>query len=337
MYKIIYKQVVAQDIKKIDITAPAIAARALPGQFVMVTPLAGEHNIPMTIVDSDERRSVVSLLVHEVGPATRKLGGLSIGESLYQMVGPLGRGAEMDKYGLVICVATGIGAAQILPICRGLKKKGNKVIGIIGAKSKKVLMLEPQMRVVCDEIFITTNDGSYERKGLATDLLKELLDKYIPTFGSRRSEKTEVGIPTSIKESQKTSEQDRSRDPDFHKRNPENVGTVQRVYAIGSVEMMQAAARMTKEKNIPLRVTLNPYMVNGLGLCASCRVKIDGQYRLACIDGPEFDGHLVDYQDLSQRMNAGETVQWENHAPPVNPKRPGFAMFVKSLWGSSRK
>jgi len=291
MYKIIHKQVIAQDIKKIDITAPAIAARALPGQFVMVTPVAGEHNIPMAIIDSDERRSVISLLVHEVGPATRKLGNLSIGESLYQMVGPLGRGAEMDKYGLVIGVATGIGAAQILPICRGLKKKGNKVIGIIGAKSKKVLMLEPQMRVVCDEIFITTNDGSYERKGLATGLLKELLNKY----------------------------------------------TVQRVYAIGSVEMMQAAAGMTKEKNIPLRVTLSPYMVNGLGLCGSCRVKIDGQYRLACVEGPEFDGHMVDYNDLSQRMNAWEPRSWENQTHPVSPKRLGFTIFVKSLWGSSRK
>ena len=291
MYKIIHKQVIAQDIKKIDITAPAIAARALPGQFVMVTPVAGEHNIPMTIIDSDERRGVVSLLVHEVGPATRKLGSLSIGESIYQMVGPLGRGAEMDKYGLVIGVATGIGAAQILPICRGLKKKGNKVIGIIGAKSKKVLMLESQMRVVCDEIFITTNDGSYERKGLATDLLKELLNKY----------------------------------------------TVHRVYAIGSVEMMQAVAQMTKERDIPLRVTLNPHMVNGLGLCGSCRVKIDGQYRLACVDGPQFDGHKVDYQDLSQRMNTLESRSWENQAPSISPKRPGFAIFGKSLWGSTRK
>jgi ferredoxin--NADP+ reductase len=291
MYKIIYKQVIAQGIKKIDIMAPAIAARALPGQFVMVTPVSGEHNIPMTIIDSDEKRSVVSVLVHEVGSATRQLGGLSIGEAVYQVVGPLGRAAEMDKYGLVICVATGIGAAQILPICRGLKKKGNKVIGIIGAKSKNELMLEPQMRVVCDEIFITTNDGSYERKGLATGLLKELLDKY----------------------------------------------TVQRVYAIGSVEMMQAAARMTEEKNIALRVTLNPYMVNGLGLCGSCRVKIDGQYRLACVDGPQFDGHKVDYNDLSQRMNASEPVQWENHAPRVSPKRPGLGTFVKSLWVSVKK
>ena len=137
MYKIVHKQVIAQDIKKIDITAPAIAARALPGQFVMVTPLKGERNIPMTIIDSDDRRSTISLLVHEIGSATRKLGDLSIGENLYQMVGPLGRGSEMDKYGLVICVATGVGAAQILPICRGLKKKGNKVIGIIGCKVQK--------------------------------------------------------------------------------------------------------------------------------------------------------------------------------------------------------
>ncbi len=291
MYKIIHKQVIAQDIKKIDISAPLIAARAQPGQFVMVTPVFGETNIPMTIVDSDERRSMVSLLVHEVGHATRKLGDLSIGECIYQMVGPLGRAAQMDKYGLVICVATGVGAAQILPICRGLKKKGNKVIGIIGAKSKKVLMLESQMRVVCDETFITTNDGSYERKGLATGILKELLNKY----------------------------------------------TVHRVYAIGSVEMMQSASLMTRERNIPLRVTLNPHMVNGLGLCGSCRVKINGQFQLACVDGPEFDGHMVDYQDLSQRMDAMEPRSWENQTPSISLRRPGFAGLVKSLWGSTRK
>jgi ferredoxin--NADP+ reductase len=178
-----------------------------------------------------------------------------------------------------------------LPICRGLKKKGNKVIGILGAKSKKVLMLEAQMRVVCDEIFITTNDGSYERKGMATGLLRELLNKY----------------------------------------------NVHRVYAIGSVEMMQAAAQMTKEKNISLRVTLNPYMVNGLGLCGSCRVKIEEHVQLACVDGPEFDGHQVDYQDLSQRMNELEKRSWEMQTQPIGPRRPGFASLVKSLWDSAKK
>jgi len=291
MYKILHKQLIAQDIKKIDISAPVIAARAQAGQFVMITPAAGVRSIPMTIIDSDERRSMISLLVHEVGTATRKLGELSIGENVDQIVGPLGRPAQMDKYGMVIAVATGIGAAQILPICRGLKKKGNKVIGIIGAKSKKVLMLESQMRVVCDEIYITTNDGSYERRGLATGLLKELLNKY----------------------------------------------NVNRVYAIGSVDMMQSAAEMTKQKNIPLRVTLNPYMVNGLGVCGSCRVQVNGQTKLACIDGPEFDGHLVNYEDLLQRMNALESRVWENQIPPINPKRPGFVTFAKSLWGSTKK
>ncbi len=291
MHTITHKQVIAQDIKKIDMTAPAIASRALPGQFVMVTPVLGEHQVPLTIIDKDERRSVISLLVHEVGPATKALGALAIGDQVHQLVGPLGRAAQLDKYGLVICVATGIGAAQMLPICRGLKKKGNKVIGIIGAKSKKVLMLESQMRVVCDEIFITTNDGSYERKGLATGVLKELLHKY----------------------------------------------NVQRVYAIGSVDMMQAASQMALEKNIPIRVTLNPYMVNGLGLCASCRVRINGQWQLACVDGPEFDGHKVDYQDLAKRTNARESKAWENQGRTSFSRRPGFAGLVKSLWVSTKR
>ncbi|MDE2214897.1 MAG: sulfide/dihydroorotate dehydrogenase-like FAD/NAD-binding protein [Candidatus Omnitrophica bacterium] len=291
MYTIIHKQVIAQDIKKIDVAAALIARRALPGQFVMVTPAADEHQIPMTIIDSDERRSTISLLVHEVGPATRRLGGLAIGENIYQVKGPLGQGSRLEKYGLVICVATGVGAAQILPVCRALKKKGNKVIGIIGAKSKKVLMLESQMRVVCDDLFITTNDGSYERKGFATGLLKELLEKY----------------------------------------------TVQRVYAIGNVEMMQAASRMTSPKNIPLRVTLNPYMIDGLGTCGSCRVKINGEFRLACTDGPEFDGHAVDYQDLTQRMNVLEPKVWHEPFHPTVPRRPGFAKLLKSLWASTKR
>jgi ferredoxin--NADP+ reductase len=188
-------------------------------------------------------------------------------------------------------VATGIGAAQILPVCRALKKKGNKVIGIIGAKSKRVLMLESQMRVVCDEIFIATNDGSYERKGLASTILKELLNKY----------------------------------------------HVHGVYAIGSVEMMEAAAAMTLEKDIPLRVTLNTYMSNGLGLCGSCRVKVGGQVKLACIEGPEFDGHTVDFKDLNRRMIACEETRWGKQNHLISQKRPGFLTSVKSFLASKRK
>jgi len=290
MIKIIHKQVIAQDIKKIDMLAEAIAQRCLPGQFVMVTPALGDPDIPLTIVDHDPRRGSISLIVHETDQASRKLADIPIGEGPYQVLGPLGKGAEIDKYGLVVCVATGIGASQILPVCRGLKKKGNKIIGVIGAKSKKVLMLESQMRVVCDEIFIATNDGSYERKGLASELLKELLNKY----------------------------------------------PVSRIYAIGSLEMMQAACRMARDKNIPVRVTVSPAMMNGLGLYGTGRIKINGEYRIACTDGPEFDGHLVDFRDLSRRMNELES-KWADQPHLISPKKPGFKTFVKSLWGSVKK
>ena len=291
MYKILHKQILAQDIKRIDIHAPAIVSKVAPGQFVMVTCDAQTHPIPMSVIDSDEKRGMISLIVHEIGVATRALGALAIGDTLWKVVGPLGQPAQIEKFGLVVCVATGIGAAQILPLCRALKKKGNKIIGIIGAKSKKVLMLESQMRVVCDEIFIATNDGSYERKGLATEVLKDFLNKY----------------------------------------------KVDCVYAIGSVDMMEAACAMTRLKSIPIYVTLNPYMTNGLGLCGSCRVKVGGHFQLACLHGPQFNGHEVDFGDLNYRMNALKETGCTNQNLFVKIPKQGLATFVKSLWGSTKK
>lgn len=287
MFKIVQKQIIAQDIKRIDIAAPAIAAKISPGQFVMVGPGSQAHAVPLTAVDSDERRGIVSFIVHEVGYATRTLGGLSIGQAVPMLVGPLGRPAMLDKYGLVICVATGIGTAQILPVCRALKKRGNKVLGIVGAKSKKVLMLEAQMRVVCDEIFIATNDGSYERKGLATQILRELLDKY----------------------------------------------PVNAVYAIGSVDMMQAASQMAREKNIPVRVTLSPFMINGLGVCGSCRVRVNNQFQLACVDGPEFDGYQVDFENLRHSDEAMKEKAWDRQSRPASRPNGGQETSKKSFWG----
>ena len=172
-----------------------------------------------------------------------------------------------------------------------VKKKGNKVIGIIGAKSKKVLMLETQMRVVCDEIFITTNDGSYERKGLASEVLKELLSKY----------------------------------------------KVNCVYAIGSVDMMESASVMTAAKQILLYVTLNPYMTNGLGLCGSCRVRVADQFQLACVDGPQFNGHDVDFTDLHIRMNVLKETGWGGQNLQVKTQKKDLAALVKSLWVLPRK
>ncbi|MBI4309846.1 MAG: hypothetical protein HY591_05895, partial [Candidatus Omnitrophica bacterium] len=181
--------------------------------------------------------------------------------------------------------------AQVLPICRALKKKGNRVVGIIGAKSKKVLMLESQMRVVCDEIFITTNDGSYERKGLASQLMRELLEKY----------------------------------------------KVNAIYAIGSVDMMHAASLMARNKGIPVRVTLSPYMTNGLGLCGSCRVRVGNEFRLACVDGPEFDGYEVDFEDLDKRDQAIQERPWDKQSRPSSPASGGFPTLMKSFWGLGKK
>lgn len=290
-FRITHKQLLAQNIKRIDVHAPQIASISLPGQFVNVFVNSACHSIPLSLIDTDEKKGIISLIVHEIGLATRALGNIPIGQSLLNVVGPLGKPAVIEKYGLVVCVATGIGAAQILPLCRALKKKGNKIIGIVGAKSKNVLMLEPQMRVVCDEIFITTNDGSYERKGLATELLKDLLNRY----------------------------------------------KVNCVYAIGSVDMMEAASEMTKQKGIPIYVTLNPYMTNGLGLCGACRVKVAGEFQLACVDGPQFDGHMVDFSDLHVRMNALKETGWGNQNLHVRTQKRDLATLVKSLWVLPKK
>ncbi len=288
MFKVTNKQLLNQDIKRLDIAALTIAQRSLPGQFVMVTPLRDSHPIPFTIVDADEKKGTISLIVHEVGASSRQLGALSINEAVHLIQGPMGIPAYIDKHGLVVCIATGIGAAQILPICRALKKAGNKVIGIVGAKTKRAMMLEAQMRIVCDEIYITTNDGTYERRGLATEVLHKLLDKH----------------------------------------------SVSCVYAIGSADMMQAASDMTRAKNIPIYVTLSPLMLCANGICGSCRVKVGGETRLACVDGPHFNGHDVDYDHLHVRMDAFEEMdEWGNLKQPSSPKSDESKTFPKFLSG----
>ncbi|MDP8213117.1 MAG: sulfide/dihydroorotate dehydrogenase-like FAD/NAD-binding protein [Candidatus Zapsychrus exili] len=177
MFEIISKQILAQDIKRIDISAPDIAKKVKPGQFVSICPEEGDERIPLTVVDWDSSKGTISIIFQEIGQTTGKLGTLPIGEPIFSILGPLGVQSQIEKKGTVVCIATGIGAAQILPICRAFSRVGNKVIGIVGAKTKKSLMLEAQMRLACNKIFITTNDGSYERKGLATDILRELIKK----------------------------------------------------------------------------------------------------------------------------------------------------------------
>ncbi|MCK5579709.1 MAG: sulfide/dihydroorotate dehydrogenase-like FAD/NAD-binding protein [Candidatus Omnitrophica bacterium] len=265
MYKITNKQILAKDIKRLDVRAPDIVKHVQAGQFVMVTVEEGARSIPLAVVESDTRRGTIALIIQETGSVTSKLAAMSINEEIYAVLGPLGQPSQIEKSGVVLCVATGIWAAQILPICRALKEQGNKVIGVVGAKTKSSLMLEAQMRIACHKIFISTDDGSYERRGMATDVVREVLE-------------TE---------------------------------DVQKVYAAGSVEMMQAVCQITKRRKISTRVQVNPGMCCGTGQCGSCRIEIKKQEVLVCQQGPEFDGHKVDFETVSVRIGAFENKKDE--------------------------
>ena len=287
-FKIINKQILAEYVKRIDILAPNIARKIQPGQFVSVCPEEDDEHIPLTVTNYNPNKGIISLTFPELGYTTRKLGALRINESFFSILGPLGCRARIEKEGVVICIATGIGIAQILPICRAYKDKGNKVVGMIGAKTKRALMLEPQMRITCDKMLIATEDGSYERRGLATDILQEFFDQ----------------------------------------------NKADCVYAIGSSDMMRRVCLMTKERAIKTLVKLNPVMTDCMGMCGSCRVKIGGKTVLACIEGPEFDGHKVDFDDLNIRMNAyEESEEWDNQQLKHNLERSESKILTRFLSG----
>lgn len=258
MFEIVNKQVLANQVKRLDIKAPRISKNVKSGQFVMITPLEGDEGIPISVAETNVQKETITLIFKEVGYTTKRLGSLSIAQSINTIVGPLGIPSSILEKKTILCIATGVGIAQIYPIARAYQKSGSKVIGIIGAKTKRELLLETQMRLVCDKILIATEDGSYERKGLATDLFK----KHI---GEKK---------------------------------------IDLVYAIGANAMMCSVCEITKLRKIKTLVHLNPVMSDCIGVCGSCRVKVNGKTLLACVEGPEFDGHKVDFNDLIIRMDA---------------------------------
>lgn len=286
MFKIVNKQLLAENVKRIDILAPVIASKILPGQFVSVSPDEDEERIPITVNEVDVKRGTIAIIFQEIGRLTRKIGAIPINDSLFSVLGPLGKPSRIEKVGRVICAAAGIGVAQILPIARAHKKIGNKVVGIIGARTKKFLMLEPQMRIACDRLFVTTDDGSYQRKAKITEILQELM-------------------------AQKK---------------------INLVYAIGSVELMRNVCELAKKKTVPSLIKVNPYMVDCMGMCGSCRVKVDGLTKLACVDGPEFDGQKINFDDLDIRMKAfKELDQWYNQKSISSHTKKESGTFMKFL------
>ncbi|MFH1202332.1 MAG: sulfide/dihydroorotate dehydrogenase-like FAD/NAD-binding protein [Candidatus Omnitrophota bacterium] len=258
MFKIINKKELAEGIKLLEVNAPIISQKAKPGQFVVVIVDSFGERIPLTIADWDSVKGTITLIFQEVGFSTRKLGELSEGDKIYSLLGPLGRPTEIAKFGTVVCVGGGVGVAELFPVARAFKEAGNSCLGIIGSRSKNLLILEDEMKSVSKELYITTDDGSYGQKGFVTEILRQILN-----------------------------------------RQPINL-----VYAIGPVLMMEAVAKETLPFKIKTVVSLNPIMVDATGMCGACRCKVAGKTVFGCVDGPEFDAHLVDFKELRQRLNS---------------------------------
>ena len=256
MFKIVHAEFLAPGIKRFVIEAPRIARKQKPGQFVILRIYEEGERIPVTIENSDLERGTISIVVQAAGKTTHLLNSLETGESILDVVGPLGRPSDIRKYGTVVVVGGGVGTAMAYPTAAALKQAGNRVISIVGARNQELVILEKEMRAVSDALMITTDDGSYADKGFVTDKLRQLI---------------------------------------------ENGTRIELVIAVGPIVMMKAVSEMTRKENIHTVVSLNPIMIDGTGMCGGCRVLIDGKSEFACVDGPEFDAHKVNFSVLVQR------------------------------------
>jgi NAD(P)H-flavin reductase len=257
LYKILLREDLVPGIHLFKIAAPAVAKKAQPGQFVVVRIDEKGERIPLTIADWDEGEGSVTIVFMEVGTTTARLALLKADDFIADFVGPLGLPTHIENFGTVVCVAGGFAVATIVPIARAMRRKGNKVISIMGARSEDLLFWEDKLGSVSDRLIVTTDDGSYGRKGVVTVPLKELLDS---------GEK------------------------------------VDRVIAIGPVVMMKFCSLTTVPFGVKTIVSLNPIMVDGTGMCGCCRVSVGDETKFACVDGPDFDGHQVDWDLLFARQ-----------------------------------
>ncbi len=258
VYKILKKRTLGPEIREYVVEAPDVARVAKAGQFIVLRLHERGERIPLTIVECDPQSGGVTLVVQEVGKSTREMGDrFHEGDTILDLAGPLGEPSEIESYGTVVCVGGGLGIAPLYPIARDLKRAGNTVIGIIGARSEELLFYEDRMSAVCDELRVMTDDGSNGNKGFVSDPLREIL-------ASGRE--------------------------------------VERVWAIGPAIMMKVCSEVTREFGVPTIVSLNSVMIDGTGMCGGCRVNVGGVAKFACVDGPEFDGHRVDFDLLMLRQ-----------------------------------
>ena len=269
MKKILAKEQLSEEVFRMKFEAPLIARERKAGQFIILQ-LDTEfgERIPLTIADADPEEGSVTIIFQTVGRTTHILAAKEPGEHIENVLGPLGHPTHIENFGTAVCVGGGIGVAPLHPIVQALKAAGNKVIIIMGARSKELIVMEEEMKKIADELIICTDDGSYGRKDLVTSPLKEICE---------RDPKPDIAV------------------------------------AIGPPIMMKFCAETTRPYEIPTQVSLNTIMVDGTGMCGGCRVTVGGETRFVCVDGPEFDGHQVDFDNMMLRLGSYKGQEAEDH------------------------
>lgn len=256
MNRIVSKRWLAPGIARLEVEAPLTARKRQAGQFIILRVTEEGERIPITIAGSNPEAGTITLVVQQVGKTTTDLCSLEPGEYIRDLVGPLGKPTHIERWGRVVAVAGGVGAAVILPIAEAMHAAGNQVETILGARTSDLLILEDELSAVSDKVWITTDDGSRGEHGLVVAPLERILRE----------------------------------------------GSVAHVVAAGPLPMMRAVCETTRPYGVPTVVSLNPVMVDGTGMCGGCRVTVGGEVKYACVDGPEFDGHLVDFDELRARL-----------------------------------
>ena len=268
-HKIVSKEQLSENVFTLEIQAPLISSARKPGQFVIVS-ISGDYSerIPLTIADADAEKGTIRLIFQRLGKSTAEMADMKVGDSFDNVAGPLGRPTHIEKFGTVVCVGGGIGAAPLLPIARGMKQAGNKVIAILGARTKELIILEEEFSKTSDELIVVTDDGSYGQKALVTEPLKQVCS---------RADKPALAV------------------------------------AIGPAIMMKFCCSTTEGCGVPTQVSLNTIMVDGTGMCGGCRVEVGGETKFVCVDGPEFDGHKVNFDLMMRRLGAYKDMEEKAH------------------------
>ena len=272
MYKIIKKVQFSEKVFRLDVEAPLIAKARKAGHFVIIRVGEKGERVPLTIAGSDPEKGTITLVVQTVGASTNKLCALNEGDYITDVVGPLGKATHIENFGTVVCACGGVGTAPMLPIVEALKKAGNKVISVLAARTKDLIILEEEMRKFSDEVIIMTDDGSYGTQGLVTNGVESIINR----------EKVDMCV------------------------------------TIGPAIMMKFVSLLTKKYEIPTVASLNTIMVDGTGMCGACRVTVGDETKFVCVDGPEFDAHQVNFDEMMMRLGAYREQEQASMAAYIN-------------------